>query len=171
YDAAGPVSLSIDAKAGADKLTITGGPGTDTSTIGRYMVFHSGPGTAGSPGYYYVSGNNIETIIDNAGTGAVQKVTLNDGPDNGDWFRAYAQLRSGYMQSAAGNPNVYSNSAFGYDSINGGAAQGGTGDRADLYDTDGNDLFVARAGALSNPASYISRQSGGTGNPARVQGR
>jgi len=168
YPVAGPVSLSIDAKEGSDKLTITGGPGKDTTVINRYYVQHTGPGATSAPGYYFVYGNNLETIIDNAGAGAAQRSTFNDGPDNGDVFTAYAQLRIGSMRSAAGNPNAFNNSSTGYDEIAGGAANGGTGDTANLYDSNGNDYFVAKAGALANPQSYIQRTSGGTGPVAFV---
>jgi len=168
YDAAGPVSLSIDAKAGSDKLTITGGPGKDTTVINRYYVQHTGPGATTAPGYYFVYGNNVETIVDNAGAGTGQRSTFYDSPDNGDVFTAYCQFRTGSMRSAAGNPNAYNDSSTGYDEIMGGAANGGTGDTANLYDSNGNDYFVAKAGALANPQSYIMRVSGGTGPVAFV---
>jgi hypothetical protein len=168
YDAAGPVTLSIDAKAGSDKITITGGPGKDTTILDRYMVRHTGPGATSAPGYYYVYANYVETIIDNAGAGTGQRSTLNDSLDNGDVFTASAQLKTGSMRSAVGNPNVYNNSSTGYDQIYGIAGNGGANDIAYLYDSDGNDYYVSRAGAMVNPQSYIQRTSGGTGTAALV---
>jgi hypothetical protein len=168
YDAAAPVSLGINGGAGSDKITITGGPGTDTSVIYRYIVQHTGPGASGSPGYYCVVGTGMETIVDSAGAGTGQKVAFYDGPDNGDVFTASAYSWTASMRSAAGNPNVYSNSASGYDQIYGAGAGGGTGDAAYLYDSDGNDYFVSKAGFATAPHSYISRLSGGTKPAAYV---
>jgi len=165
---AAPINLTIDAGAGSDKITINGGPGKDTTVINRYYVQHTGPGATTDPGYYSVYGNNVETIIDNAGAGTGQRSTFYDGPDNGDVFTAHCQLRTGSMRSAVGNPNAYNNSSTGYDEIMGGAPNGGTGETANLYDSNGNDYFVAKAGALVNPQSYIQRVSGGTGPVAFV---
>jgi hypothetical protein len=169
YDAAYSVSLSIDAKEGSDKLTVTGGPGTDTTLINRYYVQHTGPGATTAPGYYYVYGSGMETIIDNAGAGTAQRSTLNDSQDNGDVFTASAHYRTGSMRSAVGNPNAFNNSSTGYDQIYGIGGNGGINDRADLYDSNGNDYYVSRAGAMVNPYSYIQRTSGGTGTAAFVQ--
>ena len=170
YDATGSISLTVNAGAGSDTITVTGGPGVDSSTINRYTVDHLGPGTAGSPGYYRVSASSVETIVDNADAGTGQNVIFYDGPDNGDRFTAYAQLRNGSMRSAGNNPNApgfFNNSAAGYDQISGAAPNGGTGDTATLYDSDGNDLFVSDASSGS-PQSSIQRVSGGTGTPALV---
>jgi len=63
--------------------------------------------------------------------------------------------------------NVYSNSVKNFDRIEGHANGGGTNARANLYDSNGDDYFVAKPG-VSAAQNYMVRTGGGTGPSAYI---
>ena len=168
YDATGSVALTLRGGGGNDTLRITGGPGMDTSNIYRYAILHVGPGTAGSAGYYSVyapiAGGSFTTMVVDAGAGTGQRASLYNGPVSGDHFTASSWRRTGSMVGT-GTGNVYNNSVKNFDLIYGAATGGGTDARANLSDSNGNDLFVCKTEG-ANAYSVMQRVSGGTGSAA-----
>ena len=160
YPASDPLTLTFNGVDGNDKLTVLGGPGTETGTISRYSLDLTGPG-------YRIFGSNLEIITVDARGGTGQTATLYNGPVPGDVFTASAGFRTGSMVGT-GAGNVYRNSVRNFDTISGYATGGGTSARAYLYDSNGNDLFESQAGRATDPHSSIRRVSGGTGLAAYV---
>ena len=163
YDAAGSISLKIEAGLGSDTLKITGGPGLDTSSIYRFAVNHTGPGyQVWAP----LATGSLETIVVDGGGGTGEKATLHNGPAAGDRFTALSYARTGSMVGA-GTGNVYNDSVKNFDLIYGLANGGGTDATADLTDSYGNDYFVSKpegaagysvmqhVGGDSRPCAYL----------------
>ena len=166
YDAAGSVSLTLRGGLGNDTLSVTGGPGTDTSNVYRYAILHTGPGTAGTAGYYSVyaplADGSMETIVVDGGGGTGEKATLHNGPAAGDRFTALSYARTGSMVGT-GTGNVYNESVSNFDLIYALANGGGTNATADLTDSYGNDLFVSKP---EGAAGYsIMQHVGGDSRP------
>ena len=157
YTGFDPLALTFNGLDGNDKITITGGPGSETANIYRYAVDVVGPG-------YHIVGSGLETIAVDAGAGTGQKATLYNGPAPGDVFTASAGFRTGSMVGT-GAGNVYSNSVKNFDLIYGLATSGGANARANLFDSTGNDYFVSKAGTATAPCSYIQKTSGGSAAP------
>ncbi len=159
YPASDQVTLTLNGLGGNDQIAIFGGPGTEAATISRYTVDVTGPG-------YHIIGSSLETISVDARGGSGQTASLYDGPDD-DVFTASAGFRTGSMVGT-GAGNVYRNSVKNFDTVSGYATVGGTGDKAYLYDSNGNDTFESQAGLATDPHSSIQRVSGGTGLAAYV---
>jgi len=145
YSASGPLMLMFNALAGNDKITIDGGPNSESVTVQSTTVTFAGP-----PGTYQVFGNGIEDVRVTAGGGTGQRAALYDGPLVGgdDTFSAYPTYSvltgTGYYTRVEGFSRVTAYETWRW-----------VFDTAKFYDSPGADTFTA-----SGDSPHVASMSG-----------